>query len=208
MKAKVIQVKTYGRTGSNLITNYFSTIGYQVLNASLRDKIEEQLSYGQPTIVHDHSPDYVIPLVENQTVCLFVKRRDMTAQFLSMQVANHYNFFHDMDNELGKTDSIKPVEIKPFRLDKKECLFQARVFKEWHHNAAVTLANSNIPFIALYYEDFVNDLDYFSFLHNRPGFKVLERPEKRTSIQAVDVIENYEEVVGWLMHWNLNNGVY
>lgn len=208
VKCKYIQLKTYGRTGSNAISNYFSAVGYNVLNSHDIIKIQEQLTTARPMVIHDHSHDYVMPNIGKQSICLFLKRRDSTSQLLSMIVAKHFNFFHDTDPSIQESDRVKPEIISKFTLDKGNCLSEARIFSEWHYNAQITLANSNLPYMTLYYEDYIDDIDYFSFLHVRDGFKLMEQPEKKNSIQSKDVIENYDQAVEWLKVWNLSNGIY
>jgi hypothetical protein len=208
VKARVIQVKTYGRTGSNLITNYFATAGYENANSYEESRIIEIIASQRSLIIHDHTHDYLIPNIKGQSICLFVKRRNTSAQFLSMMVAKKVKFFHDMDTRLADNDSVKPAHVEPFVLDKKECLFEARLFTEWHHKTSITLANSKLPYMVVYYEDYINDIEYFSFLHEKVGFKMMEHPEKKNSIQAENVVINYEEVLRWLQEWNLSSGVY
>lgn len=208
MKSKIIQIKTFGRTGSNVITNYFSTVGYQLFNSHDVIEIEKFLTTGRPMIVHDHSYNYIIPKVGNTSLCILLKRRDVIAQMLSMLVAQHLNFYHETDENITTSDRPKPTDITPFELSKDIVLRDARTFNEWHYNAHITLANSGLPYFTLYYEDYINDLEYFNFLHHRDGFKILHRPEIKNSIQPKDIVANYTDVVEWLTEWNITNGVY
>ena len=204
MKADVIQVKTYGRTGSNLITNYFGNVGYTQLDHRNPEEVIQQVGYGKKVIVHDHSHDYIVPKVKNLSLCMFVKRRDAKQQILSMMVAKRFTFYHDMDETLG--DAIRP-EMTPFTLKKPLLLAETRAFNEWHHKASIALMNSEMPVLVIYYEDFVHDLDYFSFLHDRIGYKQIARTEIKNRVQPKDVIENYEEAKLWLSEWNLSTGI-
>jgi LPS sulfotransferase NodH len=208
MKAKNIQVKTWGRTGSNTITNYFSTVGYQQFNSLDKIYIEEHISTGRPVIVHDHSIDYIIPQVGTMSMIIFLKRRDKVKQLLSMALAKKLKFFHDVDQSIGTPDSEKPADLEPFTMDKKSILSLAREFTEWHWRASQHLMNRQVSFITLYYEDYIDNIEYFNFLHFRDGFKLLYRPEQKNSLQAKELIVNYEEVMSWLTQWRIDTGIW
>lgn len=208
MKAKHIQVKTWGRAGSNTITNYFSTVGYQQFNSSDRIEIEEHISTGRLVIVHDHSIDYIIPQVGTMSMIIFLKRRDKVKQLLSMALAKKLKFFHDVDLSIGTPDGEKPADLEPFTMDKKSILSLARGFTEWHWRASQNLMNRQVSFITLYYEDYIDNIEYFNFLHFRDGFKLLYRPEQKNSLQAKDLIINYEEVMSWLAQWRIDTGIW
>ena len=209
MRCNYIQLKTYGRTGSNVITEYFSNVGYHTMNSPERENIIDQLAAGRAIVVHDHSYDYIIPQIGIYSMCFFLKRRDAISQLLSMLVAKKFNFYHDVDLAINPTGTPQPVEIEKFVLNKDTCLDEARVFTEWHYKAAIALANSGAPYMTLYYEDYIGDIEkYFSFAHTRPGFKLMETAEKKNSLQAKNLIENYDEAVQWLTEWNISNGIY
>jgi hypothetical protein len=183
MKTKII-IKTAGRAGSHLITDWFEHCGYKTLfhDPPIISCENEIMNYDK-VIIHDHNIDFMPPDYKKY-IGFLVLRKDLLAQILSKFIVYKLgNYQEPYPNKI-----LEPFEISIEKFDSKlkKTIMQDKLREE-------TFLKHKIDYFIFYYEDFCSNTTYFKNYTDTP-IEISSWKRRKTPYSAKEIIKNYEEI--------------